>query len=119
MTLKPRSAAALWCWATDEGKASIVVGVTDDLPHRPHSRCRLSAWDRRLWAAKAAVAALIWRKPAAPTPMQPMTRWPRLKEAGGLGALTLEPRNPLLLAQDFNTCIAGFCELGSGIGAGN
>ena len=50
--------------AAADGKASIVVGVTDDLT-APHQRGGSGAGGRRKrWAARAAAAVPTWRRPA-------------------------------------------------------
>jgi alanyl-tRNA synthetase len=60
--------------ATADGKASIVVGVTDDLT------ARISAVDlvrvaAKPWAARGEAAGPTWPRPAAPTAAKAPTPW--------------------------------------------
>ena len=52
--------------AAADGKASIVVGVTDDLT-RASARSIWCGWRRKPWAARAAAAVPTWPRPAART----------------------------------------------------
>ena len=71
--------------AVSEGKASLVVGVTDDLT----GRSRPSTWcapARPRSAARAAAAGPTWPRPAAPTAPRPRRRSPPSR-SGARGAL--------------------------------
>ena len=69
---------------SDDGKAGIVVGVTEDLT----KRFPLSTWCARAprrSAAKAVAAVPTWRRPAGRTAPRPTRRWPPSRpRSGGL-----------------------------------
>ena len=59
---------------SDDGRAGVAVGVTDDLTRVDTTQLSSSGSPPRRWAAKAVAAGRTWRRPVvrmAPRPMRP------------------------------------------------
>ena len=63
--------------AVNEGRASVAVGVTDDLAGSVSARSTSSRPRSRRSAGRAAAAVPTWRRAAAPTATRPTRRSPR------------------------------------------